>query len=110
MIFSLNNRLLLEEYVKKGLESKVVGGIATPGQRDGIKKLKILAGTRLADGRDIPAGSYAYLREEALHTQAWSSKLFTCEGITGKFILVDLQWVEFIETNSTISKTPNPGE
>lgn len=98
MIFSLNNRLVLEEYVKKGLESKVVGGIATPGQRDGIKKLKILVATRLADGRDIPAGSYAFIREEALHTQAWASKFFTTEGVTGRFMIADLPWIEFIET------------
>lgn len=98
MIFSLNNRLVLEEYVKEGLKSKVMGGIATPGQRDGIKKLKVLVSTRLADGRDIPEGSYAYVREEALHTQTWSSKLFTSDAIPGKFILVDLPWIEFIET------------
>lgn len=98
MIFSLNNRLVLEEYVKEGLKSKVMGGIATPGQRDGIKKLKVLVSTRLADGRDIPAGSYAYLREEALFSQAWSAKLFTCDSVPGKFMLVGLEWVEFIET------------
>jgi hypothetical protein len=98
MIFSLNNRLVLEEYVKEGLKSRVVGGIATPGQRDGLKKLKVLVGTKLANGTDIQQGSYAYLREEALHNQPWASKFFTCDGIEGKFMIVDLQWIEFIET------------
>lgn len=107
MIFSLNNKLVLEEYIKEGLKAQMVAGIATPGQRDGIKKLKVLVGTRLADGRDIPAGSYAYLREEALHTQAWSSKLFTTSGIVGKFMIVDLPWVEFIETPA-ITPVPDP--
>jgi len=108
VIFSLNNRLILEEYVKEGLKSKVMGGIATPGQRDGIKKLKVLVSTRLVDGRDIPAGSYAYVREEALHTQAWSSKFFTCDGISGKFMIVGLEWVEFIETPPGPMSRPDP--
>lgn len=109
MMFSVNNRLVLEEYVKEALKSEKVGGIATPGQRDGIKKLKVLVGTRLSDGRDIPEGSYAYLREEALHTQAWATKLFKCPSINGKFILVDLQWIEFIET-TTAQYNPSTGE
>ena len=108
MIFSLNNRLVLEEYVKEGLKSKVMGGIATPGQRDGIKKLKILASTKLPNGQEVDAGSYAFIREEALHTQAWASKFFTTENIPGKFMLVDLQWVEFIETVTNSHPRPAP--
>lgn len=101
MMFSLNNRLVLEQYVKEGLKAKVQGGIATPGQRDGVKGLRVLIGTKLSDGKEIPAGSIAYIREETLHSHPWASKLFTCEGLLEKFILVELPFVEFISTSDS---------
>ena len=107
MIFSLNNRLIVEEYVKEGLKATVMGGIATPGQRDGIKKLKILVGTKLSDGRDVPEGSYAFIREEVLHVHQWASKPLTCSGIPGRFLIVELPYVEFIEA---VNPKLNPGE
>ena len=57
MTFSLNNRLVLETYVKKSLEAKVQGGIATPNQKDGVKGLRVLVEATLNDGRRIPVGS-----------------------------------------------------
>jgi hypothetical protein len=98
MTFSLNNRLVLEAYVKDGLRAKVQNGIATPGQRDGLKGLRVLVGTVLADGRHIPKGSTAYIREETLHNAAWAAKLLTCDFLTEKFILANLQDIELIST------------
>ena len=97
MTFSLNNRLVVEQYIKDGLRAKVQNGIATPGQRDGLKGLRVLIGTVLSDGRHVPAGSIAYIREEALHTQAWATKLLSCDFLSEKFIIVDLQYVEAIK-------------
>lgn len=98
MTFSVNNRLVLEQYVKEGLKAKVQGGIATPGQRDGLKPLKVLISTTLSDGRHVPQGSLAYIREEILHTHPWASKPLTCDTLPGKFMIVELNYVEFIDT------------
>ncbi len=99
MTFSLNNRLVLEPYVKGGLEKKIQNGIATPGQRDGLKGLRVLIETTLSDGTKVPAGSVAYIKEESLHNQPWAAKLFTCDGITNeKFMIVELFHIEFVKT------------
>lgn len=98
MTFSVNNRLVVEAYVKEGLKTEIKGGIATPGQRDSIKGLKVLVGTVLSDGRNVPKGSVAYIREEVLHTHQWASKPMRCATLPGQFLIVDLQFIEFIET------------
>jgi hypothetical protein len=98
MTFSLNNRVVLEQYIKEGLKAKISGGIATPGQRDGLKGLRVLMDAYLTDGRHIPKGSVAYLKEEVLHSHQWASKPLTCDTIDGKFLIVDLSFVEFFDT------------
>lgn len=98
MTFSLNNRLVLQPYVRDGLRAQVKNGIATPGQRDGLKGLSVLVGTVLMDGRHVPAGSIAYIREEALHTQPWASKFLSCDFLKTQFMLVDLHHIEVIVT------------
>lgn len=98
MTFSVNNRLVTETYNKEGLKATVSAGIATPGQRDGVKGLRVLASITLSDGRHVPKGSIAYIREEVLHTHQWASKPLKCDTIAEKFLLVDLQFVEFIST------------
>lgn len=101
MTFSLNNRLVLEQYIKEGLKSKISGGIATPGQRDGLKGLRVLVDAYLSDGRHIPRDSIAYIREEVLYTHAWASKPLSCVTMTEKFLLVESSYIEFFDT-------PNP--
>lgn len=103
MTFSLNNRLVLEQYVKGGLQSQVRNGIATPGQRDGLKGLKVLIGTVLSDGRHVPAGSIAYIREEALFTQPWAAKPMNCDFLSEKFMIVDLHHIEAIKTPDEVA-------
>ena len=99
MTYSLNNRLVLELYNKEALKPRMQGGIATPGQRDGLKGLKVLMDARLPEpyGR-VPAGSVAYIREEILHTHDWASKPMTCDFLSSKFLVVDIAYVEFIDT------------
>jgi len=101
MTFSLNNRLVLEQYIKGALKPKMSGGIATPDQRDGLKGLRVLVGTTLSDGRKIPRGSIAYIREEVLYTHGWASKPLTCETLPVKFMIVELPYIEFIDTDTT---------
>ena len=98
MKFSVNNKLILEPYTKEGLRKEVVNGIAIPGQKDALKGLKLLMPATLSDGRHIPAGSIAYIREETLHTFDWASKPRSCATIPGKLIIGELQFVEFFET------------
>ena len=98
MTFSVNNRFIVEQYIKKGLQPKMQGGIATPGQRDGLAGLKVLVGTVLSDGRKVPKGSLVYVKEETLHTQPWASKLFSCDTIPEKFLILESIYVEFIDT------------
>lgn len=98
MTFSLNNRLVLEPYIKDGLKAEVRNGIATPGQRDSLKGLRVLMETTLSDGHRISVGSIAYIREEVLHTQQWASKPLSCDTLPGKFLVADLAHVEFIVT------------
>jgi hypothetical protein len=108
MTFSLNNRLVVEQYIKEGLKSKISGGIATPGQRDGLKGLLVLVDAHLSDGTHVPKGSIAYIREEILHTHAWASKPLNCDTFPGKFLIVELSHVEFIDTSMAIPKTIAP--
>ncbi len=101
MKFSLNNRLILEPYVKEALKAEIKGGIATPGQRDNVKGLKLILPALITfpngDKEEVPAGSIAYIREETLHTHAWASKPFNCNGVEGKFLIVDLTHIEFLD-------------
>lgn len=97
---TLNNKFVTEQYVKEGLKAKISGGIATPGQRDGLKGLRTLMTTYLSDGTYIPEGATLYIKEEVLHTHAWASKPLSCDAIPEKFLIVELQFVEFIDFSS----------
>lgn len=93
MMFSVNNRIVVEVYQKEGLRAKVQGGIATPGQRDGLKPLKVLVGAKLSDGTLIPQGALVYVPEEVLHNHAWATKALTCDTIPGKFIVLETSYI-----------------
>lgn len=95
--FSLNNRLIVEAYkTDKSLRANVSNGFATIAQKTGLKGLKVLIGTTLSDGRHIPAGATAYIREEILHTAPWAQKALESETINIPFIIVDLSAVEYV--------------
>lgn len=95
-MYSINNRLVVEQYVKEGLKSKVISGIATPGQRDGLKGLKVLMDFSSKDVT-IAKDSIVYVREEALHTHAWASKPLTCDKVGVPFMMLELSYVEFVD-------------
>lgn len=106
---SLNNRLILEPYTSdRTVKSTVGGGFALIQQKVSLKGLKVLMdanferlGTFSMDGITTPKmitrGSIAYIREELLFTQEWAKRLFECEGVEGKFMIVDIAHVDFID-------------
>lgn len=98
MTFSLNDRLVLEVYKKEGLRSEIRGGIATPGQRDGVKGLRVLVSTTFSDGTHVPVGSIAYVREEIMHNPGFAQKILKSDFLKEPFIIADRQNVEFITT------------
>lgn len=98
MTFSVNDRLVLEVYVKEALKAEFRGGIATPGQKNGVKGLRVLVGTTLSSGKEVPAGSIAYIKEETLHNPGFAQKVFKSDFVKGPFIIAELSNVEFITT------------
>lgn len=93
---SFNNRLVVQAYVKQGLQASVSNGFAFIEQKVTVKGLTVLMDAKLADGTVIPKGSTAYIKEEALHTQAWAQKVLQSDFMPGQFIIVDMSHVEFI--------------
>lgn len=118
---SLNNRFVVEAYLSdRQIKSTNHGGFAMIQQKVTLKGLRLLIDAKV-DGlgshtiktafvhsvpaseseevapRIVPKGSIAYIREEYLHTQPWAKQLLECEGIEGKFMIVDIQYVEFID-------------
>lgn len=101
--FSLNNRVIVEAYkTDKSLRANVSSGFATIAQKSALKGLKVLVSTTLSDGREIPAGSTAYIREEILHTAAWAKTPMDCESIEGQFFVIDAAFVEFVRVPATV--------
>lgn len=106
-MFSLNNKLILEQYKKKELTAKVEGGFAKMEHKVSLKPLKVLVQAKLNDGSIIPAGSLAYVKEEYLHNNSGMSRnggttipSFSNEDISSEpFIILDLNQVEILDTN-----------
>jgi len=94
---SLNNRLLVEVYKKGELRSKISNGFATIDQKSTLKGLRVLVEGKLGDGTIVRKDSIAYIREEALHTQQWAQKHLECELIGQPFLIVDANFIEFID-------------
>jgi hypothetical protein len=93
---SFNNRLIVEMYKKEALKSTEKNGFAFIAQKLSLKGLIVLVDAKLNDGTFIKKGSIAYIKEEALHTQAWAQKGLECDAIEGSFLIVDMNFVEFI--------------
>lgn len=98
---SLNNKLIVEAYKKEALRTTEKNGFAFVAQKLSLKGLRILVDAHTTTG-NIPRGWIAYIKEEALHTQAWAQKPLECDSIEGPFLVVDMAFVEFI-------KDPNEG-
>jgi len=93
---SLNNRLVLEKYVKGEIRKKITNGFALIDQKVTLKGLKVLMNAYLNGNVLVKKGSIAYIKEEILHAQPWAQKSFEAEGIEGQFLIADLTYVEFI--------------
>lgn len=93
---SMNNRLVVEAYKKEGLKSSVSNGFAMIAQKVVVKGLMVLMDAKLNDGTFVPKGSTAYVREETLHTQQWAQKTLEADFLKVPFLIIDLNYVEFI--------------
>lgn len=100
-MLSLNNRLILEQYVKQEIKINTEGGMARMEHKISLKPLKVLADAKLADGTMIYAGSVAYLKEEYLHNannRGVTLPTFQNEAVCDEpFIIVDMINVEMID-------------
>jgi hypothetical protein len=93
---SFNNRLIVEAYQKKGLQSSISNGFAFVEQKVSVKGLQVLMDAKLADGTYIQKGSTAYIKEELLHTAQWAQKILESDTFPAPFIIVDMSNVEYI--------------
>lgn len=99
--YSVNNRLLVESYKEdRGLKATVNSGFAMVSQKVNVKGMKVLMDAELTVGNQlwgrVRKGDIVYIREEYLHSQPWAKKSFTSEAVEGDFMIVDLQYVEFV--------------
>lgn len=91
------NKLIVEAYQYKGLESEFKGGIARPVQKNNLKGLRVLIQANLADGTIVPVNSIAYIKEELLFSHPAMKNKLKCDTLSGEFIVVNLQDVEYID-------------
>ena len=104
-MFSLNNRIILEQYKKEALKAVIIGGVARMEHKISLKPLKVLVDAKLADGTLIPKGSIAFVREEYLHNNSGMSRnggttipSFDNLDISPEpFIIIDISQVEIID-------------
>jgi hypothetical protein len=94
---SLNNRLLLEVYVPRALTTETKNGFASMSQTIRLVGLKVLVDFYLPDGRKIPKGSAAFLKEKTLMTHAQLKEVFEADEIGQKFIVAPLELIEFVK-------------
>lgn len=102
MIFSLN-KVIVEEYKKEALRSKEQNGFAFVEQKTKLKGLRMLTDAQLFVGGQqltILKGTIAYIKEETLHTQQWAQKSLESDTIQGKFLIVDISFVEYFESEA----------
>lgn len=97
---SMNNRLIVEAYKKEALRSTEKNGFAFVSQKLSLKGLKVLIDVKLSDSTFVVKDSIAYIKEELLHTASWAQKAMDCDAIGQPFLIVDLNYVEFIQPPS----------
>lgn len=96
------DKLILEAYKRQEIKGEIRSGwIAAPDQKSQLKGLKVLMDAQFSDGRDVPAGSTAYLKEEALHNVLSKNK-YKSDTLPCEFIVVNLNDIEYI--------VPPPGD
>lgn len=95
------NKFIVEPYHSdRAIKMTTGSGFAMIAQKVSLKGLKLLVDACiLENGHEVwfNAGSVIYFREELLHTQPWAKSQMECEGIEGKFLIVDRQFMEMAE-------------
>lgn len=111
-MFSINGRFIVEPYLSdRQIKVADTGGFAMIQQKVSVKGLRLLVAAHLGDNMTthmrfdgisqsgpitLGAGSIIYIREELLFSQPWAKQILESEAV-GKFIIVDKQFVEFIQ-------------
>jgi hypothetical protein len=98
---SFNGKLVLEAYKHTELKAEIRAGWAQLSQKNNLKGLQVLVQAVLPDGTLIPAGSTAYLKEEFLSTSPVVKNKLKSDSLTGEFILVNLNEVEYVDPPKT---------
>jgi hypothetical protein len=101
-MISLNNRFVVEPYLSdRAIKLSQNGsGFAMIQQKVTLVGLKLLMSVHVqypSESKYFPAGSTVYIREEYLHSQPWAKQLLESKAIEGKFMIVDHQFVEFVD-------------
>lgn len=99
---SMNNRLVVEPYLSdRAIKLSQNGsGFAMIQQKVSLVGLKVLMDARLQYHSEtvfVSAGSTVFVREELLHSQPWAKQLLESKAVEGKFMIVDISHVEFID-------------
>lgn len=110
--FSMNNRFIVEPYISDRTikTSTTGGGFALIQQKVVVKGLKLLVDIKLesyssytaidavsvAGPTTVLAGSIIFVREELLHSAPWAKQILEADGL-GKFMIIEKQFVEFIQ-------------
>lgn len=90
------DKLILEGYIKTEVRENVRSGWSSgPDQRSQLKGLRVLVQSVLSDGRVIPVGSTAYIKEESLHTGTVGKNRYKSDTLKGEFIVVHINDVEY---------------
>ncbi len=111
-MFSMNGRFIVEPYMSdRQIKVSDAGGFAMIQQKVHVKGLRLLVAAHLGDNMTshtridglsqsgpitLAAGSLIFIREEYLFTQPWAKQILESDHV-GKFIIVDKQFVEFIQ-------------
>jgi hypothetical protein len=105
-LVSLNNKFIVEPYKgDRTLKANSSSGFALVQQKVSVVGLKLLADSLVQVGRTerevLEKGSMVFIKEELLFTQIWAKNTYECDGIEGKFIIVDAANVEFVRINDS---------
>jgi hypothetical protein len=97
MLYSLNDRIVLQAYEDKGLQATRESGFALVQAKIKAVALKVLVEARLSDGTIIPKGIKAYVPEEFAKTSPIAKRVLESDKIEGKFFVMDVKDVIFFE-------------
>jgi hypothetical protein len=90
------NKLILQAYVHTEIRPDGNKGWIQAGQKNSLKGLKVLMNAKFSDGTIVLKDSTAYIKEDSLHTSVWAKDKRKCDTLSGEFILVTMNEVEYI--------------